>query len=172
MLLIEAGGPVVSPLAAAPGRWTALLGSELDWKYVTEAEPALGSRRINWPRGKAYGGSSAINALAYARGHRSIFDGWARMVGSTWSYAELLPLFMRSERNTRGASDYHGASGPLVVADTTDPHAGHLAFLAAARELGFAASPTCTSTARHRRTAPASSETHRERPAAVVAMHS
>ena len=65
-----------------------------------------------------------------------------RTVGAAWSYAELLPLFRRSERNTRGASDYHGASGPLVVADTTDPHAGHLAFLAAARELGFAASPT------------------------------
>jgi len=141
VLLVEAGGPVANPLAATPGRWTALLGSELDWKYVTEPEPALGGRRIDWPRGKAYGGSSVINALAYARGHRSVFDAWALTAGPTWSYAEVLPIFKRSEHNTRGASDYHGTTGPLVVADTTDPHAGHQAFLAAAGELGFAASP-------------------------------
>ncbi len=61
--------------------------------------------------------------------------------GPPWSYRELLPRFRRLEDNSRGASDYHGAGGPLAVSDTTDPHAGHLAFLEAARSSGFAARP-------------------------------
>ena len=141
VLLVEAGGPPDHPAAAEPGRWTALLGSDMDWQYRTEAEPALNGRRIAWPRGRAFGGSSAINAMAYARGHRAGFDEWGAAVGADWSYREVLPLFCRSERNARGPSDYHGAAGPWTVADTADPHPGHLAFLEAARELGFSASP-------------------------------
>ncbi len=142
VLLLEAGGPPNHPQAANPGRWTSLLGSEMDWQYTTEPEPALNGRRVAWPRGKGHGGSSAINALSYARGHRGAFDEWAAAAGSqAWSYRELLPVFIRSERNSRGASEYHGGSGPWVVADTRDPHAGHVAFLEAARELGFDADP-------------------------------
>jgi choline dehydrogenase len=136
VLLIEAGGP---PAAAAtdPGRWTSLLGGEMDWKYQTEPDAAVDGRRIDWPRGRAYGGSSAISALAYVRGHRLCFDAWAREAGPSWSYREVLPLFRRSERNDRGASEYHGTEGPWIVSSTTDPNAGHDAFLEAARELGF-----------------------------------
>ena len=142
VLLLEAGGPPSHADAANPGRWTSLIGSEMDWQYLTQPEPALKGRQVAWPRGKAYGGSSAINALSYARGHRAAYDEWATASeSSVWSYRALLPHFFRSERNSRGASEYHGASGPWVVADTPDPHAGHLAFLEAARELGFDADP-------------------------------
>jgi choline dehydrogenase len=141
VLLIEAGGASANPLIPVPGKWTSLLGSEVDWNYATEPEPGLGGRSIRWPRGKTVGGSSAINAMAYVRGHRRCFDGWAEECGAAWSYASLLPYFRRIEDNSRGASDYRGAGGPLAVADTTDPHAAHLAFLAAAREVGFAARP-------------------------------
>ena len=141
VLLIEAGGPDTNPLIPQIGQWTALSGSDVDWNYSTEAEPGLDGRSIKWPRGKTYGGSSAIGAAAYVRGHQLDFDGWAREVGPSWSYREVLPYFRMSEDNVRGASPYHGAGGPMAVADTTDPHAGHLAFLEAARELGFAADP-------------------------------
>ena len=141
VLLIEAGGPNTNPLIPVPGKWASLLGSEVDWNYATEPEPGLGGRSIRWPRGKTVGGSSAINAMAYVRGHRRSFDGWAEECGDAWSYASLLPYFRRIENNSRGASDYRGAGGPLAVSDTTDPHAAHQAFLAAAREVGFAARP-------------------------------
>jgi choline dehydrogenase len=141
VLLLEAGGPASHPQAANPGRWTSLVGSEMDWQYTTEPEPALGGRRIPWPRGKALGGSSAINAMSYARGHRAGYDEWAALASPAWSYRALLPVFLKSERNSRGGSEFHGAGGPWVVADTRDPHAGHLAFLEAARELGFDADP-------------------------------
>ena len=118
-----------------------LIGSAFDWDYQTEPETGLAGRELRWPRGKAVGGSSAINAMAYVRGHQASFDAWADAAGPTWSYRALLPVFRRLEDNSRGASEYLGAGGPLAVADTTDPHAGHLAFLAAAGELGYAADP-------------------------------
>lgn len=141
VLLLEAGGPDSNPLIPVIGQWTTLTGSEVDWNYATEPEPGLGGRVVRWPRGKTYGGSSAISAAAYVRGHRLDFDGWAREVGPAWSFDAVLPYFRKSEDNVRGASPFHGVGGPMAVADTTDPHAGHIAFLEAARALGFAADP-------------------------------
>jgi choline dehydrogenase-like flavoprotein len=141
VLLIEAGGPDVNPLIATPGKWTSLLGTAVDWNYATEPDPGLGGRSLRWPRGRTYGGSSALNAMAYVRGHQLCFDAWAQDLGASWSYRGVLPYFQRAEDNSRGASDYHGRGGPLAVTDTTDPHAGHIAFLEAARELGFAGRP-------------------------------
>jgi choline dehydrogenase len=141
VLLLEAGGPDTNPLIPVIGQWTSLTGSDVDWNYATEPEPGLGGRSIRWPRGKTYGGSSAISAAAYVRGHQLDFDGWAREVGPTWQFREVLPYFVKSEDNSRGASPFHGVGGPVAVADTTDPHAGHEAFLAGARDLGFRADP-------------------------------
>lgn len=143
VLLLEAGGPTTQePAVAAPGRWVSLIGSALDWGHTTEAEPGLGGRSLRWPRGKAFGGSSAINAMAYVRGHQRSYDEWARIAGARWSYQSVLPIFKTLEDNSRGVSAFLGAGGPLAVSDTTDPHAGHLAFLEAAREHGYDASPT------------------------------
>jgi choline dehydrogenase len=141
VLLVEAGDRGSNPAIDRPGQWTTLLGTEVDWGYRTEPEPGLDGRVIAWPRGRVLGGSSAINAMSYARGHRMNFDRWAELSDRSWSYREVLPLFKRAEDNSRGASEYLGAGGPLAVSDTADPHAGHLAFLEAARELGFAAHP-------------------------------
>jgi choline dehydrogenase len=141
VLLMEAGGPDVDPAILVPGKWTTLIGTAVDWNYQVEAEPGLAGRAIHWPRGKTYGGSSAISAMAYVRGHQLDFDGWAATCGPAWSYREVLPYFRRIEDNSRGGSDYHGTGGPQAVTDQTDPHAGHVAFLEAARELGFAADP-------------------------------
>lgn len=143
VLLLEAGGPNSSDAAVTtPGRWVTLIGSPLDWGYVTEPEAELVNRRIAFPRGKVVGGSSAINAMTYIRGHRQDFDGWRRSGNPGWGYDDVLVSFKRVEDNSRGASQYRGAGGPLHVSDCTDPHAGHAAFLEAARSLGYQASPT------------------------------
>ena len=141
VLLIEAGGPDVNPLIALPGKWTSLMGTAVDWNYSTEPDPGLDGRSLKWPRGRTYGGSSALNAMAYVRGHQLCFDAWAEAAGASWAYRDVLPYFLRAEDNSRGRSDYHSAGGPLAVSDTVDPHAGHLAFLQAARELGFGGRP-------------------------------
>jgi choline dehydrogenase len=142
VLIVEAGGPASGdPAVQTPGQWVSLMGSRWDWGYQTEPEPALHDRRIPIPRGKAYGGSSAINAMAYVRGHHRNFDAWRDAGNEGWGWDDVLPYFRRAEDNSRGASEVRGVGGPLAVADGTDPHAAHHAFLEAASSLGFAADP-------------------------------
>jgi choline dehydrogenase-like flavoprotein len=143
VLLLEAGGPPsVDPSIVTPGRWVTLLGTSVDWGYATESEAGLGGRALAFPRGRIAGGSSAINAMTYIRGHRLDFDGWRRLGLAGWGYDEVLPVFRSNEDNSRGASEYRGAGGPLRVADGADPHAGHAAFLEAAQSNGFRADPS------------------------------
>jgi choline dehydrogenase len=125
VLVVEAGGPPSDAALAAPGRWVSLIGSQWDWNYATEPDRGLEGRSIKWPRGKVYGGSSAINAMAYVRGDAACYDAWARDTDASWSYQALAPLFDRLE-------------SALTIAETRDPHAGHVAFLAGARHLGLA----------------------------------
>jgi choline dehydrogenase len=142
VLVIEAGGWGENDQAVTtPGRWTSLIGSQYDWAYATEAEPGLAQRTMPAPRGRVFGGSSAINAMVHTRGDRRCFDGWRDLGNPGWGYDDLLPLFKRSERNDGGASEYRGADGPLAVSRCRDPHESHHAFLAAAAEQGFLVDP-------------------------------
>ena len=138
VLLLEAGGPVNNdPAITTPGRWVTLLGSKYDWNYSTEPEPGLNNRRIAFPRGKVHGGSSAINAMAFIRGHQFCFDRWERAGNPGWGYEAVLPYFKKSERNELGETPYRGADGPLAVSMCTDPHPGHRAFLGAVAQQQF-----------------------------------
>jgi choline dehydrogenase len=140
VLVLEAGGPVNDdPAVTTPGRWVSLLGGRFDWNYRTESEPGLQNRRIAFPRGKAIGGSSAINAMTFIRGHRFCYDRWKDLGNAGWGYDDVLPLFKRLERNESGETEYRGGDGPLTVANCYDPHASHKAFLAAAWQNGFKA---------------------------------
>ena len=138
VLVLEAGGPDNNdPAITTPGRWVSLIGSQWDWGYSTEPEAGLQNRRITFPRGKVYGGSSAINAMAFIRGHRFCYDRWRDLGNDGWGWDDVLPLFMRSEKNETGATEYRGGDGPLFVSYCYDPHAHHKAFLAAAQQNGF-----------------------------------
>jgi choline dehydrogenase len=138
VLLLEAGGPVNDdPAITTPGKWVGLIGSKYDWGYATEPEPGLQNRRITFPRGKVHGGSSAINAMTFIRGHQFCFDRWERAGNPGWGYEALLPYFKKSERHEMGETPHRGADGPLAVSLCTDPHAGHRAFLAAVAQQQF-----------------------------------
>src|SRR5690348_1861480 len=77
VLLLEAGGPDDHPDIPVPYAAWRLQKSAIDWAYVTEPQPGLFGRQMNWPRGKVLGGTSAINAMVYMRGHRQTYDDWA-----------------------------------------------------------------------------------------------
>lgn len=142
VLLLEAGASGEDDSnVTTPGRWVALLGTGYDWAYRTEPESGLAGRVLQFPRGKAHGGSSAINAMAHIRGHRLSFDRWRDLGNKGWGYDDVLPLFKRSERNDTGGSTYRGGEGPLAVSHCADPHDGHRAFLSAAELIGFKADP-------------------------------
>jgi choline dehydrogenase len=140
VLLVEAGGPATLPAIADPPEWPALQGSEVDWRYLTTPQPGLGGRVVTCPRGKVVGGSSAINALAYQRGHPAAYDRWP----DGWRFADLLPFFKRAETFSGGADAWRGGDGPLHVlslAGVTDRTPVASAFIAAAQEMGFAYTP-------------------------------
>lgn len=142
VLLLEAGDSGESdPAVTTPGRWVSLMGSKYDWAYRTEPEPGLTDRAIATPRGKGHGGSSAINAMAFIRGHRLSYDRWRELGNPGWGFDDVLPLFRRAERNDLGSAEHRGVSGPLAVSRCRDPHDGHRAFLAAAASTGFKADP-------------------------------
>jgi choline dehydrogenase len=75
--------------------------------------------------------------MVYSRGHPLDYDEWAELGAAGWSWEEVLPYFKRSEKSWRGASEYHGADGPLPVlpVDTSGPVFD--ATMETARNLGF-----------------------------------
>ena len=116
VLLLEAGGPTTGVFKDMPIAFPRyVLRRDLNWNFVSEPEPHLGGRCIEIPRGKALGGSTAINGMVYARGHRADYDDWARAGLAGWAYADVLPYFKRSENSWLGEGPYHGSSGPLEV---------------------------------------------------------
>jgi len=126
--LIEAGPPKHRSFKIrAPGLYQTLWRGPLDWGFSTTPQEHCDQRRHFWPRGKVLGGTSCLNAMVYIRGNRANYDAWG-VPG--WSYAELLPYFLRSEDNARGASEYHGSGGPLAVSDQ-EPSEVAKAFVAA-----------------------------------------
>ncbi len=79
VLVLEAGGKGRGPLFSVPLMTGVLLRSTIaNWSYVTEPEAELNGRMIRWPRGKALGGSTAINGMVYMRGLPSDYDRWAQ----------------------------------------------------------------------------------------------
>ena len=138
VLLVEAGPPDDADEIHIPAAINLLFKSAYDWDYQTVPQERACSRRIYWPRGRTLGGSSSINAMIYMRGNRYDYDTWRDEYGCTgWGYADLLPYFLRSEDNSRGASAYHGAGGPLSVEDLRHKSALTAAFVDAAKVFGL-----------------------------------
>ncbi len=137
VLLLEAGPPDRSPWIHLPiGYGKTMWSRDVNWCFETEAEPQMNGRRIYWPRGKTLGGSSSINGLIYIRGQREDFDHWAALGNRGWGYDDVLPYFIRSEHNQRGASTHHGDRGPLKVSDIGARHELIEAFIAGAQAVG------------------------------------
>uniref|UniRef100_A0A182N4F2 Glucose-methanol-choline oxidoreductase N-terminal domain-containing protein n=1 Tax=Anopheles dirus TaxID=7168 RepID=A0A182N4F2_9DIPT len=143
VLLLEAGTDETY-LTDIPFLYPTLQTSRVDWKFRTEPSDrfclAMDDHRCRWPRGKALGGSSTINAMLYVRGNRLDFDGWRDQGNPGWSYDDMLPYFLKLEdmRDPRYANvSYHGQGGPISVEryGHYTPLREHL--LAGVREMGL-----------------------------------
>jgi choline dehydrogenase len=137
VLLVEAGGAERTRAMVVPDAWPELLGSDANWGDLTTAQAEAGPGI--YPRGKALGGSGAINAMAHTRGHRAVYDGWG-MPG--WGFADLLPYFRRSERADGRDPVLRGTDGPVRVAPVPEAerHPVARAFAAALIRAGCPAS--------------------------------
>ena len=134
VLLLEAGPPDTNQNIHVPLGYLKLGATEVDWDYHSAPEQECNGRRITLPRGKVLGGSSSINAMVYIRGNRRDYDDWG-VPG--WSWADVLPYFVKAEDNERGASEYHGVGGPLPVSDERSHNRISHAFAAAGEQCGL-----------------------------------
>ena len=121
VLLLEAGGRGLHPNVAIPAAFAKQFHTRLDWDFGTEPEPHCNARSLFLPRGKGLGGSSGMNAMLYVRGRPLDYDLWERQGAPGWGWHDVLPYFIRSEDNVRGASQLHGAGGELHVCEQRSP---------------------------------------------------
>ncbi len=139
VLLLEAGGGDRSPWIQVPiGYGRTFNDPRFNWMYQAQPDPALDNRSAHWPRGKVLGGSSSINAMVYVRGQPADFDDWRAAGNPGWSWSELLPYFKKLEDHAWGASEFHGAGGPLHVSDVSaSVHPLCATFLQACADVGI-----------------------------------
>src|SRR3954470_2854176 len=135
--LVEAGPPDSEEALHIPVAFSQLYRTPFDWDFATEPEPALDGRNVYLPRGRVLGGSSSLNAMIYIRGNRRDYDEWRDLGNPGWGWDDVLPYFKRAEDNERGASEFHGAGGPLGVSDSHSMHPLADAFVEAAAATGL-----------------------------------
>ena len=142
VLVLEYGGTDTSPLIQMPGALSFPMNMpRYDWGYFSEPEPHLGGRKLACPRGKVIGGSSSINGMVYVRGHAGDYDNWSDTGAEGWSYADVLPYFIRMENwhdsGQGGDPEWRGKNGPLHITRGKRDIPLHKAFVDAGIQAGF-----------------------------------
>jgi choline dehydrogenase len=141
VLLLEAGGSDNSFYVRMPAGIANLSGPRFNWGYETAPQAAMKGRRMYWPRGRLIGGSSSVNAMVYMRGQPADYDHWRQLGNAGWSYGDVLPYFKKAERNERLHDSFHGADGPLNVAERPYTNPLSHAFVEAAQQAGLPFNP-------------------------------
>ncbi len=138
VVLLDAGGKNDNWVVTTPFALVLMVaGTVNNWAFNTVPQKGLNGRIGYQPRGKGLGGSSAINAMVYIRGHRADYDHWASLGNAGWSYSDVLPYFKRAEDNADFDGEYHGKGGPLAVNRLRTDNPVQETFLQAAREAQF-----------------------------------
>jgi choline dehydrogenase len=108
------------------------------WNYTSEANPELGIPAIHIHQGRVLGGGSSVNGMVYVRGTAHDYDDWENQYGCTgWGHKDVLPYFVRSERNEIISSSDHGTEGNLWVSEHRYRHPLTMAYIKAGQELGY-----------------------------------
>jgi choline dehydrogenase len=138
--LIEAGKKDNSLMVRMPAGVGSLIKEENDfnWGFWTEPQKHMNGRKLYWPRGRGWGGSSSINGMIYIRGHAGDYDQWGQMGLQGWDYASVLPYFKKSETLDKGEDAFHGGSGPLNVSSSPMSSPIYRAFIKAGEQAGYA----------------------------------
>lgn len=110
------------------------------WPFFSGPEQDLRQRRVTAVRGKALGGSSAINGMLWTRGDASAYDRWASLGNPGWAFEDVLPFFRKIERFAPGDPQVRGHDGPVHVATTRREKLSD-AFIASCLAQGLRANP-------------------------------
>jgi choline dehydrogenase len=136
VLLLEAGAATPPSASAHPPQWPSLLHTPANWGGVMTIQSATGTAPLIG-RGRVVGGSSVINGMLFARGHRDGYADWATAGAKSWTFDDLLPYFKRSETAAHGDPALRGMHGPIVVAPSDPPNDVLTALLDGAMQRGY-----------------------------------
>jgi len=118
VLLLEAGVKPSGIWARMPAGTSKLVRpNKHNWNYNTDPEPNLNNRVVFVPRGKALGGSSAINGMAFLRGNQHDYNHWRQLGNAGWAWDDVLSYFKKFENRPGGDPAYRGTNGELSVSD-------------------------------------------------------
>ncbi|MBA0885127.1 GMC family oxidoreductase [Flavobacterium undicola] len=111
-------------------------GGDVEHNWGFQSEPTIYGNKMDLPRGKVLGGSSAINGAVALRARPQDFKNW-NLPG--WSYEEMLPYFKKLETSDSGDKELHGFDGPLPVRQLlrTDLTSVQRAFVDATVNIGY-----------------------------------
>ena len=138
VIVIEFGGTDIGPLIQMPSAFSIPMNMSMyDWGFHSEPETNLNNRRMATPRGKVLGGSSSVNGMVYVRGHARDYDHWSDQGAAGWSFADVLPYFIRMENAQGGDATWRGKNGPLHVSRGRRENPLYDAFIAAGGEAGY-----------------------------------
>ncbi|MEO1660250.1 MAG: choline dehydrogenase [Pseudomonadota bacterium] len=137
--LVEAGKKDKSLLIRMPAGVGGLIKEENphNWGFWTTPQDHMDNRKLWWPRGRGWGGSSSINGMIYIRGHARDYDQWRQTGLTGWGFADVLPYFRKSEGYEHGATDFHGGDGPLRVSESPMQDSLYDMFVEAGRQAGY-----------------------------------
>lgn len=137
--LLEAGGQNNSLLVRMPAGVGNLISAKgvSNWGFETTPQAFMDGRRLYQPRGRGWGGSSAINGMIYIRGHARDYDHWRQMGLTGWGYADVLPYFKRAQNHEDGGDAWNGEGGPLWVSRSPPGDPIYKAFIQAGKQAGY-----------------------------------
>jgi choline dehydrogenase len=116
VLLLEAGGPGRHPMITMPKGFSRVATDpRMAWSHPTDPQPHRGRPGETWQRGRALGGSSAINGMIYIRGQQQDYADWAARGNPGWGWEEMGRCFREMEDHSLGADATRGVGGPLTV---------------------------------------------------------
>jgi choline dehydrogenase len=141
VLLLEAGGSDRRRPEILIPAGVAVAYQKANWKYPAEPDPSRGNRPEAWMAGKVMGGGGSINSCVYVRGNKADYDGWEALGAKGWDYESVLPAFKRIETWEGGESAFRGGTGPVSVVTQSNRGEANTAFIAAAKQAGYAETP-------------------------------
>ena len=116
-----------------------LTGERAIWRFQTEPDEKVGGRSVFWPRGRALGGSSAVNGMIWVRGDPLEYDNWESLGNPGWDLEGVLPYLKRMEQYAHGDPEFRGRDGPMYITRYKDRDPLSEGFIAAAQQAGVPA---------------------------------
>lgn len=117
VLVLESGTNLTRETTSPKYAEAVRLSNNNRYGYQMFSNSPVFNRQSKYGGGRLIGGSSDVNGMYAVRGSKALYDEWASLVGSNWSYESVLPLFKENETYTGVTEEpfQRGREGPIFI---------------------------------------------------------